>query len=192
MTLDEIVRDYIRHYRDASRAEMRIFSEERSVDAAIQKAALCVWSNGKRHPHQRRIPKAVLQEAWGRLHAIRRNLARAVDFEVLHCLVDREIGCIRGIGALTVYDVAHRVGAYFGMAPTVVYLHAGTTIGAAVFGLKGNTIQRTMLPEAFAELTAAEIEDCLCIYKEQLRNTSVGWRSPESSRCRMTLKLLDF
>ena len=73
MTLDEIVDDYIREYRDDARSEMEDFERERSPSVAIRKAALCEWQNGKRHPHQRRIPKALLEQVEARLQAIRRS-----------------------------------------------------------------------------------------------------------------------
>jgi len=41
MTLDEIVSDYIREYRDQARKEMRFFEIQRSPSKAIRKAALC-------------------------------------------------------------------------------------------------------------------------------------------------------
>jgi len=56
MTLEEIVSDYIREYRDDARAQMRFFEIQRSPSAVIHKAALCELPSGKRHPHQRRIP----------------------------------------------------------------------------------------------------------------------------------------
>src|SRR5271156_1765197 len=111
MTLDEIVSNYIHAYRDRARAEMRFFEIQRSPSAAIRRAALCELPSGKRHPHQRRIPKALLELAEDRLQAIGRKLAKAADFSALHRLVEGKIGNIKGIGALTVYDITHRIGA---------------------------------------------------------------------------------
>lgn len=137
MTLDEIVSDYIREFRDKARAEMRFFEIQRSPSAAIRKASLCELPSGKRHPHQRRIPKALLEQAEARLQAVARKLAKAADFAAIHRLVEDEIGSIKGIGALTVYDIAHRIGAHFRMAPQLVYLHAGTRTGARAFNIRG-------------------------------------------------------
>jgi len=155
---------------------MQFYEKQRSASSAIQKAALCVRPDGKRHAHQCRTPKAVLHEVGIRLQSVERGLKSAADFSDLHGLVEREIGGIRGVGALTVYDIAQRLGAYFGKSPTLVYLHAGTRDGAAVFGIKGHSFLPVRLPRAFSRLTAAEIEDCLCIYKRQLlgaRNTPI-------------------
>ncbi|HLH29753.1 MAG TPA: hypothetical protein VKY31_01030 [Terriglobia bacterium] len=177
MTLDEIVSHYIGHYRDHARAEMRFFEIQHSPSAAIHKAALCVLPSGKRHPHQRRIPRAVLELAEARLQAAAKRIAAASDFAALHDIVEREIGSIRGIGALTVYDIAHRLGAHLGKAPALVYLHAGTRTGAAAFGLKGNSTDPEELPAPFSRLAPAEIEDCLCIYKDELRGARRSYRS---------------
>jgi len=176
MTLDQIVTDYIRLYRVTARSEMQFYEKQRTASSAIQKAALCVRPDGKRHAHQCRTPKAVLQEVGNRLHSVEMALKGATDFNALHELVEHEIGGIRGVGALTVYDISQRLGAYFGKSPSLVYLHAGTREGAAVFGIKGNSFLPVRLPRTFSRLTAAEIEDCLCIYKKKLlgaRNTSI-------------------
>lgn len=168
MTLNAIVDHYIRHCRAQARAEMRFFEIQRSAFQAIRKAALCLLPSGKRHPHQRRIPKALLELAETRLQAAGEHLAAARDFELLHEIVKREIGSVRGIGALMVYDISHRIGVHFGKTPARVYLHAGTKKGAAVFGLSGDSVDPRNLPAPFSRLTAAEIEDCLCIYKDEL------------------------
>jgi len=169
MTFDEIVSDYVRVYRDDAREEMRGFASERSPSAAIRRAALCETQNGKRNAHQRRIPRVLLEQVEVRLQAISRNLAKAADFAALHKLVDDAAEGIKGIGALTVYDIAHRIGAYFGKAPKHVYLHAGTRIGARALNIKGDLIGPKTLPKPFIRLTPAEIEDCLCIYKDEMR-----------------------
>lgn len=179
MTLDDIVSHYIRDHRDRACREMCFFAIQKSSALAIRKAALCELPSGKRHSHQRRIPKAALEAAERRLQAVGERLADACNFEVLHSLVASEIRCIPGIGELTVYDVAHRIGAHFGKAPESVHLHRGTREGARAFLLKGDTITSEELPEAFWQLTAAEIEDCLCIYKEQIKVAMRDQRASE-------------
>jgi hypothetical protein len=169
MNLEEIVSDYIREYRDDARAEMDTFRLERSRASAIRRAALCEFPDGKRHPHQYLIPQELLELAEVRLKAAARRLAGAPDFDALHEIVTREIGSVHGIGKLMVYDIAHRIGAYFGKFPTQVYLHRGTKEGAAVLGFRAVKLDPAVLPSVFSRLTPAEIEDCLCIYKDKLR-----------------------
>lgn len=169
MTLDEIVDLYIREYRAGARAEMDTFRREESRAAAIRRASLCEFPDGKRHPHQCLIPRKLLEIAEERLQAAAKRLAAAADFDALHEIVKREIGSVNGIGKLMVYDIAQRIGAYLGKAPTLIYLHRGTKEGAAILGFHGETVDACKLPPAFSRLAPAEIEDCLCIYKDQLR-----------------------
>jgi hypothetical protein len=180
MTFDEIVTDYIREYRDHARKELRVFEIQRSPSEAIRKAALCELPSGKRHPHQRRIPRALLEQVEGRLQGIGRKLARATNFDDIHQVVEDEVGGLKGIGALTVYDIAQRIGAHFRKLPQRVYLHAGTRTGAQTFGISGDSFDPKVLPMAFSRLAASEIEDCLCIYKDDLGADS---RSRRISGC---------
>ncbi len=144
------------------------FANEPSASAAIRRAAFCETKGGKRHAHQRRIPRALLEHVEAKLQAIRRKLSNAADFAALHRLVDEEIGSIKGIGALAVYDIAHRIGAYFGKTPERVYLHAGVKVGARALGIGGDSFDPKILPKPLARLAPSEIEDCLCIYKKEL------------------------
>jgi uncharacterized membrane protein len=84
---------------------------------------------------------------------------------------------VSGIGPLTCYDFTYLIGAWLKKEPTEVYLHAGTRKGAqAVLGAQAN---RDRLPvSAFPEglrrsLTAAQIEDVLCIYHGPLARIAV-------------------
>ena len=174
MTHDEIVSNYIRTYRDGARRELRGFARERSLSAAIRRAALCQRADGKRYSHQRRIPGRILEEAELRLQAVELGLATAPDFDAVHRLVEERIAGIDGIGALTVYDIAHRIGAYLGKEPTRVYTHAGTKVGALALGIGGDVFDPRILPKVFLRLSAAEVEDCLCIYKDDLKGTGSG------------------
>jgi hypothetical protein len=74
------------------------------------------------------------------------------------------------VADLTIYDITHRIGAHLGLAPERVYLHRGTRVGARALGLgRGRaTLELRELPPEFHRLTAAEAEDCLCIYKDRL------------------------
>jgi hypothetical protein len=69
MTLDEIVSHYIREYRDDANAEIEDYRTEKSRVVAVRRAALSEFPNGKRHPHQYRIPRRLLELAEERLHA---------------------------------------------------------------------------------------------------------------------------
>lgn len=163
---NDIVDAYIEDWREGAQRERQFFKDCRSLQLAIKFAALCKLPSGKRHPHQYRVPRAVLAEAESNLQECAAGIQGCETFNELHELVQREIG---GIGMLTVYDVATRIGAHLDLAPERVYLHAGTAAGAKALGLVGReTLSRADLPKAFRRLRAYEIEDCLCLYKTQL------------------------
>jgi hypothetical protein len=166
---DEIVDAYIRAFRTSAQHERQFF-KGCSLKRAIEFAARCKLPSGKRHPHQYRIPRAVLVEAESILQDCADELRGCETFHDLYKLVRQEIGGIHGIGILTVYDVATRIGAHLDLAPEFVYLHAGTADGAAALGFAGrDTLDRMDLPRAFRRLRAYEVEDCLCSYKDQLK-----------------------
>lgn len=97
------------------------------------------------------------------------NLARAHSFTDLYNRVESAVDHIAMIGPLTIYDIAHRIGAYLGLEPQEVYLHAGTLEGAQALGFRSSMLRKGDLPRAFQRLSAAEIEDCLCIFKDDLK-----------------------
>jgi hypothetical protein len=125
--------------------------------------------DGKRYHHQCRIPLAALQTATAKL--LRAPLLKAKDFDELLRVVARAIGPIQGIGALTVYDTALRIGAKLGLQPTRVYLHAGTRAGARILGLtwRAPYLEVAECPPELRVLAPHEIEDCLCIFKKRFR-----------------------
>lgn len=168
-TLQRIVDAYIRRWRDHARQEQRWFAIQGSLDAAIENAAMARRPNGKRLSHQRRIPAAVLRAWTDCLEARARKLGNATTFDELHELIAREAQELHGIGRLTVYDTANRIGAFLGLEPDRIYLHAGTREGAHALGIrKREWLKPSDLPRAFRRLSAGEIEDCLCIFKRQI------------------------
>ncbi len=166
--LAAIVSDYVSRFRRPADRELAYFRACRTDVDAVSDAALARLPSGKRHPHQRRIPRAVLEESRARLLENLPLLERRTTFDELHELVERLIGSIAGIGELAVYDTTLRIGARFGLAPAKVYLHAGTRIGARALGLdstKGK-LEMADLPPELRTLPAREVEDVLCIYKD--------------------------
>lgn len=168
-SLSDVIDDYISRHRVSADAEMDFFRNE-SFPVAIEYAALYKLANGHRHPHSYHRKLPALEEAYRRLQAIPREMRKCLSFEALHDLIEREIGGIPDIGPLTVYDVATQIGAHLHLEPEKVYLHSGTKKGAGALGLgaRRKTLEPSELPVEFGRLTAREIEDCLCLYKDYL------------------------
>jgi len=98
------------------------------------------------------------------------DIAAATNFATLQALIEATIESISGIGELAVYDITLRIGAYRGLHPTEVYLHAGTRKGVQALGLSANrkSLPMTSLPADLRLLSAEEAEDLLCIYRQTL------------------------
>ena len=169
--LEAIVNDYIREWRAPARAERWSFVRESSLESAISRAALCKLSNGKRHPHQYRVPEGSLRQAKKRLLRQKARILGCTTFDELHDLVNGLIRDIWMIGELVVYDIATRIGAFMRLEPKQIYLHRGTRDGARALGIRGPLPKLAVsdIPKDFARLSPGEIEDCLCIYKDKLR-----------------------
>jgi hypothetical protein len=167
--LSDVIDDYIRGHRVPAAAEMAYFRDE-SFPVAIEYAALYKLADGHRHPHSYRRKLEALEESYRRLQAVAGEMRKCSSFEALHDLIEREIGGIHDIGPLTIYDVATRIGAHLQFEPEKVYLHSGTKKGARALGLgrRRKTLEKAELPVEFGRLTASEIEDCLCLYKDYL------------------------
>ena len=167
--LRAIAAHYTEHHRRPAKRELDYFRILPTDEDAVSKAALAQLPSGKRHSHQYRVPTAALQESRRRLLDNLPALRKASSFEELFELVEAMVRPIHWIGELAVYDTALRVGARFGLEPAKVYLHRGTRDGAKALGLahRAKAIELAELPAELRTLTAGEIEDVLCIYKDE-------------------------
>jgi hypothetical protein len=173
------VDDYIARFRSPAARELECFRRLESDEAAVERAAEACLPSGKRHPHQRRIPRAALQESSRRLLGNLPRLRLTSSFDELFDLVEAIIRPIPKIGELAIYDTALRIGARFGLEPDKVYVHAGTREGLRALGFSGRerTVELNELPRPIRRLSAREAEDLLCIYKSQLRDSESSARA---------------
>jgi hypothetical protein len=172
--IGEIVDRYILEYRDKHEREMNFYRRDHlSLRNAVNFAARCVGISGK-HPHQWRLTEKTLNNAASALEPELKAIRKCGDFESLMSLLEDKLGNVWGIGELTTYDIAHRIGAHLGFDPELIYLHRGTRDGAKVLGIDGKlrAIKPSVLPSAFRRLRPCEIEDALCIYKDELKQLS--------------------
>lgn len=169
-TYQDIVRCYRRRAQERGRWELSQFGADTPFTEAIRAAALCELPNGKRHPHQYRIPTESLKQAAHRLLLAEQELRGCKTFDELYRIVESHIRDIWMIGELVIYDVAHRIGKRRGLSPDCVYLHRGTRRGAKALGLHGTEgkLMKSKLPVELSVLSCEELEDCLCIFSKQL------------------------
>jgi hypothetical protein len=159
------------------------YRELNDLKAAINSAALAEDLVGKsyrkegdgkvrRHGHQRRIKRSVLENA-RRVLASKANTQKfkcCRSFEEIFELVARCCDQIPGTGPLYVYDTTLRIGAFTKKLPKLVHLQAGALLGARALGLdvKKSPLPVSDFPKVMQCLAPHEIEDFLCIYKETL------------------------
>jgi hypothetical protein len=176
-TLEGIVAAYLRDHADGEARYLRFYQIQKRLPDAITKAAMAELPNGSRFSHQWRIPGPVLTQARGALLEL--DYSAFCTFAELYEKVAVALRPIRGIGLLTIYDTAHRIGAFLKLSPEQVYLHAGVRAGAKALGLEDwrPVLPMSVFPTAFHQLRPEQVEDCLCIYKSQLQ----AWRSAQKT-----------
>lgn len=169
MTLASIVRAYVGIIRPRARVELEWFADQPTLQAAIRNAALAVNSRRKRYSHQCRLKRIALQRALSVLLEEASAMKRAGDFDGLFSLIDGALQPIPGLGELYVYDTALRIGSKLNLFPEKVYLHAGARSGARALGLnaRAQVLEIKDLPSEFQVLKPHEIEDVLCIFKDE-------------------------
>jgi hypothetical protein len=177
MNLSDIVRHYIKYYRECNRVELDWFRNQISLEDTIRIAALAD-NRGKRFRHQTRIPVKTLEKAKEILSLLTGEIKRCNNFDELLNLVEANLKDIRGVGELYYYDTSLRIGAKLDLLPEKVYLHSGTRIGARILGYnpKSRYLETGSLPNEFQALAPHEIEDILCIYKDELKRRSLAGR----------------
>jgi hypothetical protein len=168
-SLEAIVENYLRDYWSNAKREIAFF---RGLDfeVAVTKAALAQTDEWEKHPHQWRIPVQSLEKAKKALLSL--DLKRFRSFDELHSAIKERIDPIWMIGALAIYDTAHRIGANVGLRPRFVYFHAGSRKGARAPVLnvdwRTDKLQKSVFPNELQHLTEEQIEDCLCIFSDRL------------------------
>lgn len=165
------MRDYVRDHRGALALELGHHARLPDERAAVEAVASWRGAGGKVQARQRRMPR-VAKEAAGR--ALRRaRFAEARTFEALLRRVHQAIGGVRGVGEVTVYDAALRIGAQRGLLPGRVRLHATARESAALLGLavaRKRWLEVDAFPTALRGLAAWELERFLSSYRQELEH----------------------
>jgi hypothetical protein len=174
LTFNEIVQDYRWRYVGKTEEELAWFRGQPTVADAIRKAAFALKPNGARYSHQRWLKDETARMAAEIMLAHEAEIAAAPDFESLHELLGRLLAQVPGAGEMYLYDTAFRLSGKFGRPPTRVFLHRGTRDGARAIGFDSGRahIEMTELPEPLQVLKAYEVEDVLCLYKNDLAGSN--------------------
>ncbi|HHB1654679.1 TPA: hypothetical protein ACOQ0H_003864 [Bacillus cereus] len=170
-SLSFLAEDFLKKYGNYQLQELMFYTKYKNTpEKLIHLIAWSITSNGKTHPHQYRIKRTVKEHVEKYLLNNYDKIQQIKDFDTLMKLFRG----ITGVGPLTSYDMATRLGFCFGITPKKIYLHRGTYIGAK--NLLGNKVTGRSflklkdLPKELHHLTPLQIEDFLCIYKEAFLN----------------------
>ena len=153
----------------------------RDLETAIKSASLAedlvgksyqqeLKSKVKRHGHQRRIRRTAIHKALKMLKSKVGELKKCKSFAQIFDCVSGNCSDIEGLGPLYIYDTALRIGAFSNKLPERVHLQAGALVGARVLRLdvKNPPLPVGDFPKPMQRLAPHEIEDFLCIYKNEL------------------------
>jgi hypothetical protein len=174
-TLDDLVQYWTRtfgakgserHQRDEV---VGFCAQAKTIEEAIQRACRAKRPNGKLHNHQSRVPEKI-RMFYAKKITNKFDTVTINDFDELHDWLEGIAP--DGIGPVTIYDVATRIGGFLKMEPQSLYLHAGVRIGWNLLHgrryLNVKRVRREDWPKALRCLPADEVEDCLCALKDYL------------------------
>lgn len=182
--LEAIVEDFRWRYVDTKKTDQVVAycAEADSFQLAVQRAVEARAADGKHHNHQSKVD-ITARRLFGRriVRQAQRGALPVDDFDDMHDYLDN----IKpyGIGPVTVYDVAVRIGAYLGIEPYSVYMHAGVRQGFRAMSealerigypkanwyirnINRDKIPVNNFPKPLDSMRADDVEDILCTYRE--------------------------
>ncbi len=180
--MKSLIGKYIKNYYPSHDNDwFDLVQSKKTLADQIETAVLSLNSDGLMHGHQRRVglerlqkyAQALLSEE--NVDRIRKGL-RTRKFHNVYTVFKEETKNHYMVSDLTAYDVAQRICSASGIEPEFVYLHTGTTMGAKNLGInvRGKKyLQMNELPGWItSSLSAADVENFLCIYKEEFLSPS--------------------
>lgn len=171
-TLTDVIRLYRKECYSVLEDELGKFKkvyETKGLEQLIRAAASGKDpETGRKMPHQRRFPvDAVLQQWAEELPGATAEIGQCRSFKLLHELLEKKR--LKGVGPLTCYDTAQRIGYALGFPPEdYVYLHAGAQLPGEKKEIDGHVATSELAKELTAAFPAYHIENLLCIYKNEL------------------------
>lgn len=180
---DRYIKGPEKHRRDPV---IQFCAESKNLKEAIKRACASRGPDGKMYNHQSKVKEIDRSTFATNIIKINKRISilnQKHDFDELHDILARIAP--PGIGPVTIYDVATRIGAFLGFEPQSLYLHAGVRIGlATLYGhaVKEDRIPRKDWPVALKKLPADQVEDFLCCYREFLHPGLLYLKKSHSSR----------
>ncbi|BAQ67161.1 hypothetical protein [Geminocystis sp. NIES-3709] len=167
-SLKDLVDEYRKKYENSYKLENAWWGNKKLTwEEAIKRAWESKLPDGKMHSHQYHVAK-YLPDGLEIALADSKKPKDFKDFESLHNWVKSIVDRVHGLGPVTAYDVAQRLGLRLELEPSMVYLHAGTREGAKKLGIDGDVVLLSDFPKEIQSLVATHAENFLCLYKNCL------------------------
>ena len=162
-----MVDDYINKYRRYNKLTFRKYQSLENIEKAINNSALALDIKNQKSDHQYRIKIEALELSRKTLLHNKKKISSCKDFNSLLKLIETLLEDVKGLGELYYYDTSLKLGSYLKIFPDYIYLHRGTREGAKYLGLdyKKVYVNKSDLPNELQILEPYELEDFLCIYK---------------------------
>jgi hypothetical protein len=169
--LSGLIDDYLAN-ANRDLLSVRKYYETLTPEKAIENASEGKDIRGKMSSHQCRVGYIKCREAYSKLNI--ENILSANSFEELFDEIGKVSNSISNVGELWRYDTTLKIGFCFNIYPNFVYLQSGAKIGAEnLFKRKVNRKElASSFPIEFRKMQPYEIENFLCIYKNELSNIS--------------------
>jgi hypothetical protein len=170
MNWETIIRDYHSQHHTDKQKELNQFRKQTLLEAVVVSATRAKDEDGKHYSHQNKIRREAYPVAKRLLLERLDELQDCKSFHELWLLIKETFEPVSGLGELYIYDISLRIGAFLKLLPDRVYLHRGTRTGAKAFGIVSRNrewIEAEELPRPLRELPSHEVEDILCIYKDE-------------------------
>lgn len=170
-------RDYMWRYVTGRRGDPAIpyTAKAKNLNEAIRRACDSKGEDGKTFFHQGRVwpvNRAAYYTNLSTSQRTRNRIGNSKSFGELYDEVKRVGEETKGIGIVTIYDVAARLAAYLELEPEHLYFHAGVTTGLKALGIepeKGvDRIPRADLPKFFQDKDLDLVESFLCGYRSEV------------------------
>lgn len=183
--------DYMRRYVNAGRGDPALpwTLKAETLGDAIHRACMSRGEDGKLWHHQGRVWQKNLEAFERRLFSdYFDKIENSEHFWELMIHIRNAAEETPGIGPVTEYDVAMRLGGWLDLEPEHLYFHAGVTEGLRALGVAiphgVYCIDRERLPAFFHDKNLDIVESFLCGYRSEIQRVMETRRRHEKLRAR--------
>jgi hypothetical protein len=175
-TIRALWRDYMIRYVHTGRCDPAVPWTEKAetLEEAIHRACMSRGENGTLWHHQGRVWLVNLEAYEVKLNEplYYGGIEESEHFWELFIWCRKAAAETHGIGPVTEYDVAARLGAWLDLEPEHLYFHAGVTEGLRALGVNVPRgvycLDRERLPQFFQDKNLDIVESFLCGYRSEI------------------------